>query len=442
VGLPHYPSEKQYYQSLPRLHRGSSQQRPTQPLTKPLANMWSGHDERHRSENSSAGKLPYRMLDSGSTDSSNLNNERQLSKSTAGKLPYRMLNTSTSPADSTELNNSPQPYISQHANTRCSQPNNRPYHEPSSLQTQQDFPRFNNLLIPPHDMRRGSLSLPGHDDYFGFRDVNWEDLDHNHIVQGTPTGGGVWNSNIGLVVPSNAMAHVFNDIVPPRDDFNIDPRFLLPQLNINTSQQLQEDYHSSQLHSPKHTSNPSPTPTHTSTPSSSSKATLQPAWGGSRQTRRTSAIANSTSNTNNTSNSSRQTRKMQRNPAVTSPSSAADGSSSSTVQPPTEKAIDGRTQHNMIERQYRSRLNGQFETLLQILPSSMRELTARNPNGLIDTRSLGKNVSKAEVLVMAIQYIQELENKGKQLGEDNERLTAHTQRLESNWVNAGGMLMP
>ena len=88
-----------------------------------------------------------------------------------------------------------------------------------------------------------------------------------------------------------------------------------------------------------------------------------------------------------------------------------------------------RLNHNQVEKQYRNRLNGQFETLLLALP---RE----------DGEGEGKKVSKAEVLVLARKHIRDLERDRRRLEEDNERLGGRMGGLKQRWVESGGVLLP
>ncbi|KAK0129056.1 hypothetical protein ONS95_000997 [Cadophora gregata] len=89
-----------------------------------------------------------------------------------------------------------------------------------------------------------------------------------------------------------------------------------------------------------------------------------------------------------------------------------------------------RLNHNHVEKQYRNRLNGQFETLLLALP---RE-------GGADGN--GRKVSKAEVLVLARKYIRDLERGRKRLEEENERLVGRMGVLKKRWTESGGVLLP
>lgn len=88
-----------------------------------------------------------------------------------------------------------------------------------------------------------------------------------------------------------------------------------------------------------------------------------------------------------------------------------------------------RLSHNQVEKQYRNRLNDQFETLLSTLP---RE----DGKG-----SEEKKVSKAEVLMLARKYIRELERDSKRLKKENERLGGIIGGWKKRWVKSGGVVL-
>jgi len=99
-----------------------------------------------------------------------------------------------------------------------------------------------------------------------------------------------------------------------------------------------------------------------------------------------------------------------------------------------------RTSHNLVEKQYRTRLNGQFSTLLSSLPSDVvgNEVDGY---GRVDSGS-EKRVSKAEVLVLAKKHIENLERTKKSLECDKKLLMEDVQRLKGAWVKMGGDVLP
>jgi hypothetical protein len=88
----------------------------------------------------------------------------------------------------------------------------------------------------------------------------------------------------------------------------------------------------------------------------------------------------------------------------------------------------------MVEKQYRSRLNSHFASLLAKIPL---ELAASS--GL---ETGGKNVSKAETLALAERYIGILQEEGMELVKKNKRLEEDYDRLRKAWISSGGVLMP
>lgn len=88
----------------------------------------------------------------------------------------------------------------------------------------------------------------------------------------------------------------------------------------------------------------------------------------------------------------------------------------------------------MVEKQYRSRLNSHFVSLLAKIPL---ELAAAS--GL---ETGGKNASKAETLALAERYIGILQEEGMELVKKNKRLEEDYDRLRKAWISSGGVLMP
>lgn len=105
-----------------------------------------------------------------------------------------------------------------------------------------------------------------------------------------------------------------------------------------------------------------------------------------------------------------------------------------------EPISNTKTSHNMVEKQYRNRLNGQFSTLLGVLPP---DLVAAEVEGYVrDGASAEKKVSKAEVLVLARSRIENLEREKRELEGGKNALFQDMQRLKGDWVRLGGQVMP
>jgi len=109
-----------------------------------------------------------------------------------------------------------------------------------------------------------------------------------------------------------------------------------------------------------------------------------------------------------------------------------------------------RSNHNQVEKQYRNRLNSQFELLLSTLPkeelpssssSNCPEMSRGDEYGEGETDAM-RRVSKAEVLVLAERHIKRLERESQELEEDNADLKARVGELKRVWVERGGVIMP
>lgn len=104
---------------------------------------------------------------------------------------------------------------------------------------------------------------------------------------------------------------------------------------------------------------------------------------------------------------------------------------------PNDTPEDRRTRasHNLVEKQYRNRLNAQFESLLNALPDQVRHSDNGGGNGNEDNESDQANdpdrrVSKGEVLEMARKHIQALERERNQLELENLELHGSLRKLK------------
>ncbi len=91
--------------------------------------------------------------------------------------------------------------------------------------------------------------------------------------------------------------------------------------------------------------------------------------------------------------------------------------------------------HNMVEKQYRNRLNTHFASLLAKIPDELAASTGFNTAG-------GKSISKAETLVLAERYIKMLQTQESDLRKKNKTLEEDYERLKKAWIDSGGILMP
>jgi hypothetical protein len=92
--------------------------------------------------------------------------------------------------------------------------------------------------------------------------------------------------------------------------------------------------------------------------------------------------------------------------------------------------------HNEVEKNYRNRLNNHFKQLLSKIPAELLD-----SNG-IDSSAGQKNVTKADTLVLATQYIKVLREQERELSARNQQLMLEFERLKEQWVGIGGMMMP
>jgi len=109
---------------------------------------------------------------------------------------------------------------------------------------------------------------------------------------------------------------------------------------------------------------------------------------------------------------------------------SSSSSSSSAKSPSSKENNKGRTNHNQVEKEYRNRLNGQFETLLSSLPNDDDRVGAKS------------RVSKADVLVLAKKHIMQLEREKMMLEEQRQKLQGNVQELKRKFMEVGGVCMP
>lgn len=94
--------------------------------------------------------------------------------------------------------------------------------------------------------------------------------------------------------------------------------------------------------------------------------------------------------------------------------------------------LDSKRNHNLTEKRYRTRLNGQFETLLLAVPTKLVS-ASRSCNFGSDSQK----ISKSEVLILARQHIRYLEDKHSELERENQALRKDLERLKEAWEGIG-----
>lgn len=120
--------------------------------------------------------------------------------------------------------------------------------------------------------------------------------------------------------------------------------------------------------------------------------------------------------------------------------SSSRGSRSSTssyvTQPLTERLDEKKTRgtHNLVEKQYRNRLNARFEDLMNALPPESLRPPASGLGDRSDATAAAdaaaRRASKAEVLELARQHIQQLEQQRDTLARERDELLGTSQRLQ------------
>ncbi|TVY24976.1 Allergen Fus c 3 [Lachnellula hyalina] len=128
--------------------------------------------------------------------------------------------------------------------------------------------------------------------------------------------------------------------------------------------------------------------------------------------------------------SSAKTPKRPRKSAKTSKNTSPRSSNRSPTTPESDNGAGSssalRANHNLTEKLYRNRLNGQFETLLSALPPAHDAGDVRNGEE--------KRVSKAEVLILAKEYIRALEQTRLELEKEMGSLSSDVESLKGVWI--------
>ena len=137
----------------------------------------------------------------------------------------------------------------------------------------------------------------------------------------------------------------------------------------------------------------------------------------------------------------RPQRTSPRNLSLSSARSGADTKEELDEDSSPEMAAPGTSKskrsHNLTEKKYRTRLNGYFETLLAAIPKQ---------SGAGDTPTVAgdapeKKISKGEVLVLAMEYIKELETDQNDLEQQRKTLSSDMEHLKdaSSGMEVGRM---
>ena len=179
-------------------------------------------------------------------------------------------------------------------------------------------------------------------------------------------------------------------------------------------------------------------------PPSPKAETRKPAWGTSK--RRGSTTTKTSRNSNHKKANDKDNQR--RNPPV----SSSPHQLRSTKMPrrlkytdpefptPENETKDQRRSHNQVEKQYRNRLNGQFATLLAVIPTNIIGSALDGSDGSLPNGD--KKISKSEVLILAKRHIEDLES--TQIGLEGSRaaLEKEAERLRALWLELSGQVIP
>ncbi|KAK3375440.1 hypothetical protein B0H63DRAFT_279202 [Podospora didyma] len=94
-----------------------------------------------------------------------------------------------------------------------------------------------------------------------------------------------------------------------------------------------------------------------------------------------------------------------------------------------------RNSHNQVEKQYRNRLNAQFEGLLNALPDEVKSPTSTSASAGESDLDLGeRRLSKGEVLDLSRRYIKTLERNCDSLEQERQTMLENMDRLRGLYV--------
>jgi len=289
-----------------------------------------------------------------------------------------------------------------------------------------------------------------------FQEPNWNPFEQSLSPVNTTINDGAFVSrNPFSQTPSNFNTYQ-NGYPNPDGSSYINPGSLHQQppgpahFDYNLEQETNEDLRLRQLVYRSQFSPASPLPSPGLQPQNQPQPrTRQPAWGQPRS-RGSSSTASSRSH-----HAQSQKRRKSADPSIhlrsttsgTYRTNAKSNSGSfSTINSNSNSNSETsgsktRSNHNQIEKQYRNRLNSQFETLLSILP---REGVIGGGEGEGEGHQgvEARKVSKAEVLDMATKHIKKLEKEQEELEGENEFLEEKVAELNRIWVEGGGVVMP
>jgi hypothetical protein len=276
------------------------------------------------------------------------------------------------------------------------------------------------------------IYTPGHSDSWNFLDSSFKDaIRRDSFTPSTAENSGTSMTQYPTsVATSNWKSNWTQGFEQQPDTFSCSPLALMSE-HILAQEVEEEDHERIYGYSPSATTETTP------------QSPRKPAWGSPKESHRSF---------NSSKSEKHSSRNKKKERGSSSSKSSSKGHQLRSTKPgqrisyadecdpaPEDKAV--RTSHNVVEKQYRNRLNGQFSTLLGSLPSDVVSAEVGGV-GKGDSDGAEKKVSKAEVLVLAKQHIETLEKSKRKLEEDKRALLVDVQRLKGAWVSMGGEVMP
>jgi hypothetical protein len=164
------------------------------------------------------------------------------------------------------------------------------------------------------------------------------------------------------------------------------------------------------------------------------KPTYKPGWAtanGGRESESTPSSTPQSKKRGKTSISPAKSRRTSpRNLSLSiTPYEAEDKEESEELSSPETtdpNASKNKRSHNLTEKKYRTRLNGYFETLLSVIPKP----TGTGESNGTAAEAPEKKISKGEVLVLAMEYIRELERDQTELEQQRKSLSSDMEHLK------------
>ncbi|KAJ9138103.1 hypothetical protein NKR23_g8610 [Pleurostoma richardsiae] len=287
-------------------------------------------------------------------------------------------------------------------------------------------------------------------DYFSFDDgaasgFNVKSAPSNDFMEWSTTVGTGGQPTYTAPMPSSSFNNYFGN-----SEFNdgfVSPAALGPDTDSDswsTGRKHSTDEQSAQMGSmsppPSKKQCSSKAKSTSSTKSSSSKSSKSRTPKASNS--RTGSLSGPPGTSGHGGNHNIQLRTASRKPKAAgqqarSPTGSADDDEDDDDDALTNEERRARRNHNNVEKQYRNRLNTQFEKLLAVLPAADQRAAVGGGKGGKGASSAGavaesddKRMSKAEVLDLARRRIGQLEDERRALQEERNRLMENVGQMQ------------